>query len=245
MPFTFSHPAIVLPATLLPKRTYSLTGLVIGSITPDFEYFIRMKGLSVYSHTLSGLLWFDIPVGFLLAFIYHSVIRDALFSNLPGVFQTRLSQFSKFDWPEYLKTNLIIVIISLLIGAASHLFWDSFTHGNGYFIQFFPILNHEIMLFGITKPLYNICQHLSTIVGGLVVLCYIFRLPSDRQYKQTFNLYYWIYIAVISLTIFLLRIAFGFYSKSIEQTIVIIIASGLIALTVTSYLFKTKFAPIK
>jgi hypothetical protein len=42
MPFTFAHPAIVLPLKHLPKRWYSLTGLIIGSMTPDFEYFIRM-----------------------------------------------------------------------------------------------------------------------------------------------------------------------------------------------------------
>ncbi|WP_113654854.1 DUF4184 family protein, partial [Pedobacter namyangjuensis] len=30
MPFTFSHPAIVLPLTYLPKKWFSLTGLVIG-----------------------------------------------------------------------------------------------------------------------------------------------------------------------------------------------------------------------
>lgn len=59
MPFTFSHPAIVLPLTSLPKRCISVTGFVIGSLTPDFEYFIRMKVKSEYSHTISGLFWFD------------------------------------------------------------------------------------------------------------------------------------------------------------------------------------------
>ena len=39
MPFTFSYPAIVLPLTYLPRRWFSLTGLIIGSLTPDFEDF--------------------------------------------------------------------------------------------------------------------------------------------------------------------------------------------------------------
>ncbi|WP_220463965.1 DUF4184 family protein [Adhaeribacter radiodurans] len=43
MPFTFSHPAIVLPLTLLLRKWYSLTGLVIGSLTPDFEYFYQFS----------------------------------------------------------------------------------------------------------------------------------------------------------------------------------------------------------
>ncbi len=51
MPFTFSHPAIILPLKYLPQNWFSLTGLIIGSLTRDFEYFIRMKVRSNYSHT--------------------------------------------------------------------------------------------------------------------------------------------------------------------------------------------------
>lgn len=58
MPFTFSHPAIILPFKYLPNRWISMTGLIIGSLTPDFEYFIRMKIESYYSHTNAGLFLF-------------------------------------------------------------------------------------------------------------------------------------------------------------------------------------------
>ena len=47
MPFTFSHPAAVLPLRLLPRHWFSLTGLVIGSMVPDFEYFLRSMRLTV------------------------------------------------------------------------------------------------------------------------------------------------------------------------------------------------------
>jgi hypothetical protein len=54
MPFTFSHPAIILPLKYFKKKWFSLTGLVIGSMTPDFEYFVRMRIQSNYSHTIEG-----------------------------------------------------------------------------------------------------------------------------------------------------------------------------------------------
>lgn len=73
MPFTFSHPAIILPLTSSKRQWFSATGLVIGSMTPDFEYFIRMKVQSDFSHTLPGLLWFDLPLGLLLSFIYNAL----------------------------------------------------------------------------------------------------------------------------------------------------------------------------
>ena len=51
MPFTFAHPAIVLPFYKKPKF-FSMTTLIIGSMSPDFEYFLRMKIKSDMSQTL-------------------------------------------------------------------------------------------------------------------------------------------------------------------------------------------------
>ena len=51
MPFTFAHPAIVLPFYKKPKF-FSMTTLIIGSMSPDFEYFLRVKIKSDMSHTL-------------------------------------------------------------------------------------------------------------------------------------------------------------------------------------------------
>ncbi|MFN5774209.1 DUF4184 family protein, partial [Flavobacterium sp.] len=98
MPFTFSHPAIVLPLTFLPRQWFSLTGLVIGSLTPDFEYFLRMRIESNYSHTIDGLFWFDLSLGLLLAFLFHNIVRDSLFDNLPIFLKSRFSAFRQFDW---------------------------------------------------------------------------------------------------------------------------------------------------
>lgn len=103
MPFTFSHPAIILPLTYLPKKWFSLTGLVIGSLTPDFEYFIRMRIKSDYSHTIEGLFWFDLPLGLLIAFIFHNIVRDSLFDNLPTFLNSRISKFKQLKWNEHFK----------------------------------------------------------------------------------------------------------------------------------------------
>jgi hypothetical protein len=101
MPFTFSHAAIVLPLRLLPKKWFSLTALVIGSLTPDFEYFIRMKVQSNFSHTILGVFWFDLPFGILLAFLFHNIVRNSLFENLPLPLRSRFIAFNKFNWNRY------------------------------------------------------------------------------------------------------------------------------------------------
>ena len=138
MPFTFAHLAIILPFIYLPKRWFSLTGLIIGSMTPDFEYFIRMNIQSIYSHTIWGVFWFDLPLGILLCFLFHKVIKYALYENLPLFLKSRFSSFADFDFSTYFKRNYLIVILSILIGAFSHILWDSFTHETGFFVDFFP-----------------------------------------------------------------------------------------------------------
>ncbi len=135
MPFTFSHPAIVLPLYRLVRRWVSLTGLIVGSIVPDFEYFIRMGTPSIYSHTFKALFWFNLPLGLLLCFLFHNVVRNALFSHLPYILHRRLSNFKRFNWNKYFRKNWHIVIISILVGAATHLLWDKFTHENGYVLK--------------------------------------------------------------------------------------------------------------
>ena len=91
MPFTFSHPAVVLPLNYLPKKWFSLTALVAGSMVPDFEYFMRMRADSMYSHTWRGLFWFDLPLALLLIWIYNDLVKDKLIDHAPAYFNKRLS----------------------------------------------------------------------------------------------------------------------------------------------------------
>jgi hypothetical protein len=105
MPFTFSHPALVLPLKYLPQRFYSLTGLIIGSMTPDFEYFIRMTVGSIYSHTFWGIFYFDLPVGIALCFIFHGIVRDQLIDHLPAPLRERFWSLKSFNWKFFLNPH--------------------------------------------------------------------------------------------------------------------------------------------
>ncbi len=240
MPFTFSHPAIVLPLTYLPKRWFSLTGLVIGSMTPDFEYFLRMKVESEYSHTLAGLTWFDLPLGLLLCFIFQNIVRNSLFQNLPTFLKSRFVTFTRYNWNRHFERNWLVVIISILIGAASHLFWDSFTHSNGYFVQAIPALTNTVDLLGRQIPVLKILQHSSTLIGGLVIAYTIYKLPTDKDVSGKINPKYWIILFSLALTIILIRLLTGLELKQYGNLIVTVISAGLISLTLTPWLTRTK-----
>mgnify|MGYP003586426737 CR=1 FL=1 len=240
MPFTFSHPAIVLPLTYLPKKWFSFTGLVIGSLTPDFEYFLRMKIKSIYSHTIEGLFWFDLPLGLLLAFLFHNIVRDRLFDNLPTFLKTRFFAFKQFDWNEHFKRNWFIVSISILTGAFSHIFWDSFTHDHGYFVQTIPALQNSIDFLGRQIPVLKILQHSSTLFGGLIIAFAIYKLPTNSTANKNISLKYWAILAGLTLAVFILRLLSGLDLKQYGNVIVTAVAAGLISLTLTPLLAKRK-----
>lgn len=240
MPFTFSHPAIVLPLTYLPRHWYSITGLVIGSLTPDFEYFLRMNVQSIYSHTISGLFWFDLPLGILLAFIFHNLIRDSLFDNLPTPLKSRFTTFRSFDWNRHFKSSWFVVLISVVIGAASHLFWDSFTHDHGYFVQAIPALTNTLDLFGRQIPVFKLLQHISTFLGGLIIVFAILKLTPDKNVTRQLNSKYWIVLTMLTLIIIAVRLLSGLDYKLYGHVIVTAISAGLISLTLTPILTRQK-----
>jgi SanA protein len=229
MPFTFSHPAAILPLRYLPQRLYSLTGLVIGSMTPDFEYFIRMTVGSIYSHSLGGLFYFDLPLGVLLCFIFHDIVRNELIDHLPTQLRERFWNLKVFNWNGTFKKNWMIVILSILLGAASHILWDGFTHPLGYFVMKSAFLQHKILVFGHGIAVYNILQNLSSLIGGIIVLMYIRRLPETKAPLLMKKDFYWTCVIIIMIVIMIIRFLNGLTIAKYGNVIVSIISSFFIA----------------
>lgn len=242
MPFTFSHPAIILPLSYLPKKWISLTGLVIGSITPDFEYFIRMKVQSNYSHTFYGIFWFDLPLAILLSFIFHEFIRNSLFYNLPDFLKQRVIGFTLFKWKSHFKQNWIIILISILIGITSHLLWDGFTHNHGYFTDHISILKKSFTLFGNEITIWKIAQHLSSLIGGIAIVIALLKLPKSEIQKISNYKKYWITIIICTVMISILRFSIHFNIKAFGNIFVTIISAFLLSLILTPFLIKFRLS---
>ncbi len=233
MPFTFSHPAIVLPLTYLSNKWISLTGLVIGSLTPDFEYFLRMRIKSNFSHTIDGLFWFDLPLGILLAFLFHNIVRDTFINNLPTILKLRFSEYKSFEWNKYFKRNWLVVMSSILIGAASHILWDSFTHDHGYFVQTIPALQNSVEFLGGQIPILKILQHSSTLLGGLVIAFAIYKLPTNKIKKDKLSIKYWVITVGLTLTVIAIKLSSGLELRQYGNVIVTAISAGMLSLVLT------------
>lgn len=239
MPLTFSHPAIVLPLNYLPKRWVSLTGLIVGSVVPDFEYFIRLKVFSIYSHKWAGLFWFDLPMAILLTFVYHDIVRASFLNNLPNALNLRFFQFNKFNWNQYFVQNVPVVIISILIGGASHLFWDSFTHINGYFVVKWSMAG-QASLFGMQIPLYKMIQHISTIVGGAVIIVVVCRMPVEKISKSDRIWPYWFIAIGVALVVVALRLTFSLGFHQYWNILVTAISGTILGVIMASIFYQTR-----
>lgn len=241
MPFTFSHPAAVLPFAFLPARWISMTGLVIGSTAPDFEYFFRMNIYSAFSHTWAGLFWFDLPLTLLLAFVFHLVVRDRLIENLPPFLAKRLIVFKNFSWTKYFKENFIVVIISTGVGISTHILWDGLTHETGMFVLHFSALKKVFIIAGYEVPLYTILQHASTLVGGLIVLYALMKIPADKNHKTAGSIFpFWFSAGAIALMILAIRFLTGLKLEEYGNIIITAISGGLVGVVIMAGLFSLR-----
>lgn len=213
-----------------------MTGLIVGSLAPDFEYFIRMSIESRYSHTVSGLFWFDLPLGLLFTFIFHNLIRDNLIDHLPTFLRSRCSVIKQFAWNGYFKANKWVVISSVLLGAASHVGWDAFTHVNGYFASQIPALHRTAEIAGLKLPYYKLLQHLSTLLGGCVVAVALYRLPVQGANDGRNNRKYWLGFSALALIIIAVRFFTGADFSILGNFIMTGMSAGFLSLMMTPLL---------
>jgi hypothetical protein len=225
MPFTPAHPAIVLP--LLRRARLSAIGLIVGSMVPDFEYFFKMRVNSHYSHTLGGLFYFDVPVSFLLAWIFIRLVRDNLVANLPSFLQRRLQPVLMLDTRRVLSDRALIFAVSALIGSVSHLFWDGFTHNDTFFVRNISFYHGSYVPYeGVKYPLWYALQHISTAVGLIVLIIYVFRMPQAPGTVWKPNLIYWMVVVAVAAIVVTIRFMIWPYDDR-EGNIIVSSISGI------------------
>src|SRR5579871_959367 len=167
MPFTISHAAAAFPF----RRTrLVLSALIVGCCAPDFEYFIPFEHHGAFGHTLPGVFILDLPLSLLVLWLFHSYAKEPLAACLPASARARLKlgprtlaikSFSRF----------LLILVSILIGIATHIFWDSFTHTNYWISEHLHFLGIYVSLplFG-PRSIADILQYFSSAFG-IVVLC--------------------------------------------------------------------------
>jgi hypothetical protein len=175
MPFTLAHPAAVLPLRRL--RLMRTVPLIIGAMTPDVPYYMPWriaKHLPDVTHTLLGTFTLDLPIGFLLL-LFVWLLRAPLVAPLGSGARARCAEAMERFGSRPL--NWLLAPLSILVGAWTHLAWDSFTHADGWMVMRIPALSAPVTFFSYTGQLCHVLQYACSVFGLAVLAIWFARLP--------------------------------------------------------------------
>lgn len=162
MPFTIAH-----AAAALPFRRFNLvwSAFLVGSMAPDFPYVVGSTEYRSLGHDFPGVLLFTLPMSFAVLWLFHIAIKRPAVGLLPVTIQQRLAcKLGEFTFGGIARFSTIA--FSIILGVATHLIWDLFTHPYTW-----PGRNGGWLHFRIELPvggwieMYMILQYASTFIG--------------------------------------------------------------------------------
>jgi hypothetical protein len=178
MPFTPSHIAAALPFRATPLLP---AAVVMGTMAPDIPYFVPLFVPRVLSHSLLGLVTIDLVLGVAAALVWWFLLREPMVDLLPRQIGERIARVGSTDWrpPGWRwPLTVLVLLLSVLVGAATHVLWDSFTHP-GWVVDHVAVLRTPLG----PRLLEGWLQYASSL-GGLIVvvvwsILHLRRAPRD------------------------------------------------------------------
>lgn len=189
MPFTPSHAVVALPFARTPLVP---AAIAIGAMAPDLPLFVRIAPFS-YQTTHTNLA-LSAGLALALCLVWWLLLRPAVRELAPEPIARRLPE--EWDatgvavWRAVRASRpgarsavwhgpaawIALLIVSALLGVASHIAWDAFTHEGRWGTRLFPALADT------WGPLagYTWVQHASSALG-LVVLAVFGALWLSRR----------------------------------------------------------------
>ncbi|ANE48384.1 hypothetical protein SY83_21235 [Paenibacillus swuensis] len=244
MPFTFAHPLYIAPLKWLQPSYISLTGLILGSMSPDYEYFIALEPFQSIGHSATGLLFQGIPLSILFACLFHYIIKIPLAEHLPSLYNTDLKTRQWIKMNEHRKFGNLkaafVFLICVVIGFYSHIGLDAFTHKSGSFVTKYSFLQQTIAGF----PVYKLLQHTLSLIGLTLEAWFLINLlkrtklttASDRQRPHT-KLRYWLLVMLITIITVALKLTF----TASTNTIGIIVVSTISGISMGILLSSVRY----
>ncbi|MFD4959211.1 DUF4184 family protein [Microbacterium sp. NPDC058389] len=171
MPFTPSHAVVALPFVRTPLAP---AAIAVGAMTPDLPLFVR--GLPLHYGVTHSFAWLPVTMlaALALLLVWRCVLRPAARELSPGRLAARLpgewdaaaaasarETFAGAPAVRVTVRSVMLLVVSLAIGVASHIVWDLFTHEGRWGAVALPALDEE---WG-PLPGYKWLQYGSSIVG--------------------------------------------------------------------------------
>jgi hypothetical protein len=165
VPLTPAHAAAVIPLRRW-KPYFWLSPLVVGSMAPDFPYYVfAHKSWRQFGHSAAGLFLICIPAGLAALYAYHRYFKRPLVLLLPRAMREKLWRHCG-PFPFAPLPRLAWICALLLFGALTHVAWDSVTHEDTWLGRWCPQINGVFGTFaGHDLHVCGILQYGSSLLG--------------------------------------------------------------------------------
>lgn len=174
MPITPAHATAAWPLRKIAPRL-PLSALIIGAMSPDYEYFLRLAPITRLAHTPAGLVFFCLPISLVAWLVFRRVVRPALLELLPPGLAASLG-FSSSSWP--------LAFAAVTLGTLSHVFWDGFTHQSDWAVSLWPVLRTQPLPGLVPLPWYRLLQYGSSIAGSLALAAWATAWIASRPARD-------------------------------------------------------------
>ncbi len=183
VPLTFpAHQAAVLPLKLWRPRWFDGTALVVGSGAPDlFNAFAFVDTFD--SHHWDGFA-FAVPFTVIYSVLLRRFAVDGLFGSMPDFGPLRARSYRVLSNG---RPRVLVTVLSALIGVASHIALDSFTHP--YRIGSNLLGLHRVLFDGPFGPVTGakFLQYLGHSFGSLIGVMLFVLVVSRRHLGEWYG----------------------------------------------------------
>ena len=238
MPFTLSHPVAVLPFIRRWSRHFSVTGLVVGSMSSDFEYFFKLEAYPTLSEHWLGAIFFSLPLAIIASITYQLFVKDSLIKHLPQPFDSKYSGYLQHSFLNSFTRNPLKLVGSCILGLGTHLFLDWLSHPKTVFAR--------QNLSGVSpeaRAVLDYADHGFSLIALALVIRVLLRINYPNLnftvLKKGKKQRYWLSVAIIMGGLILFHLLTPQSFPAIEEMVTLGISSLGLGLLATSIIFKS------
>ncbi|MDP4331760.1 DUF4184 family protein [Curtobacterium sp. A7_M15] len=187
MPFTVSHAVVALAARRTPLP---VAAVAVGAMAPDAVLFAPFLPPYVVAHSWVGVVTIDLVVALVVLVAWCYLVRSAWSGAVPVVRERLPASWSAPPRGGGRPVRrAVAVVVACLVGSATHVLWDAFSHEAGWAVQAIPFLREGPSAY----PVWAGVQDGSSVLGllGLVVAAAVWwrrstprRVPPTARWDQ-------------------------------------------------------------
>lgn len=247
MPFTFAHIGYVLPIKMKLKKYFSVTGLVFGSLAPDYDILFRLTKvrIHIFQYDAKAIILYIFPLALISAIFYHLICRNIIIDHLPKHYELKYKKYKSFDFIDFLKKKYLVVSWSIIFAILLHLLLDFLCHcvdahaAKVFINKHFHDRISDKVIFGFS--IYSL-PILFSIVGFYLIYRYeltdIFSIKNIALTKQ--KVIFWCAFFLITILLYVIKYNVTEVDKEffIDFVIISLTSSFIIAVYATCLVYQ-------